>query len=111
MHALDMLPDPRSTSTELKVHVQVLLNRRRRSTEGWDVRQVVLDALGGVLSLLQLGLEAVVLGDITLITGSPIKLLLALVSVLYDAVLIWQHVVYSKGQMRLDKAGSDTTEQ
>lgn len=36
-----------------EVHAQVLLNRQRRSTDGWDVRQVVLDALGGVLSLLQ----------------------------------------------------------
>lgn len=56
-------------------------------------------------------MEAAVLGDATLLTGSPIKLLLALVSVLYDAVLIWQHVVYSKGQTRLDKAGSDAMEQ
>ena len=71
--------------------VQVLLNMRRRSTVGWSVQQVLLDCFGGVLSTLQLLLEAVVLQDVSMVTGDPIKLLLALVSIAYDAVLIAQH--------------------
>ena len=47
------------------------------------------------MSLLQLGLEAVVLSDASLVTGNPVKLLLALVSIAYDTLLIGQHVAYA----------------
>ena len=64
---------------------------RRRSTVGWSVQQVLLDCFGGVLSVLQLLLEASVLQEVSLVTGDPIKPLLGLVSIGYDVVLILQH--------------------
>ena len=91
---------------------QVLLNWQRGSTQGWDVRQVQLDLLGGLLSLLQLGLEAALLRDPGLVTGNPIKLLLALISLAYDCVLIGQHVAYDGPRFsRLPKQASSEQEQ
>ena len=80
----------------MSLHVQVLLNFRRKSTEGWDMRQVFLDVIGGVLSIFQLCLEAAVLADTSLISGNVVKLGLGVVSLLYDGVLIAQHLRYHK---------------
>lgn len=66
---------------------------RRRSTVGWSVQQVLLDCFGGVLSMFQLLLEATVLQDLSLVTGDLAKVLLALVSIGYDAILAWQHFI------------------
>ena len=70
---------------------QVLLNMRRRSTVGWSVQQVLLDCFGGITSIFQLLLEAIVLHDFSLVFGDPIKFLLGLVSIAYDVVLLVQH--------------------
>jgi cystinosin len=54
---------------------------------------MILDLAGGMLSLFQLALEAVVLKDASLITGDPVKLCLGLLSVLYDCLIIFQHFI------------------
>ena len=41
----------------------------RKSTVGFNIGQMILDLAGGILSLAQLALEAIVLKDITVITG------------------------------------------
>jgi len=41
----------------------------RKSTAGFNIGQMILDLVGGILSLFQLALEAVVLKDASLITG------------------------------------------
>ena len=60
-----------------------------------------------LLSLLQLGLEAAVLRNASLITGNPVKLLLALVSVVYDAVLIRQHLLYTRSHRTKQTSEAD----
>ena len=60
------------------------------------MRQVILDIIGGVLSIFQLCLEAAVLHDTSLITGNLVKLGLGAVSLAYDGVLVAQHLRYAK---------------
>jgi cystinosin len=40
------------------------LNRKRKSTTGWSIGNILLDFTGGTLSIVQLVLDAVRLGDI-----------------------------------------------
>ncbi len=57
---------------------------RRRSCSGWNIWNVVLDFMGGVLSLLQLVGDAVDLDDFSSITGNTPKLGLSLISMIFD---------------------------
>ncbi|KAK9826095.1 hypothetical protein WJX81_001816, partial [Elliptochloris bilobata] len=72
---------------------QVLLNHERRSTAGFSIEQVLCDFAGGILSLFQLCLEAVVMQDTSLITGDLAKFGLGVVSLVYDVILMTQHYV------------------
>lgn len=47
----------------MKYSPQVVLNCRRRSTEGWTIHNVLLDFTGGALSLGQLLMDCAVSGD------------------------------------------------
>ena len=82
-----------------------------------DICQCCLqDCFGGVLSILQLALEAAVLRELSLITGDPIKLLLGLVSIAYDAILMVQHFVLyptsqQRGHMRVAADAKDTEDE
>ncbi|BGP72619.1 mannose-1-phosphate guanyltransferase [Rhodotorula toruloides] len=57
-----------------KMVPQAWVNYRRKSTEGWSIENILLDATGGLLSLTQLVLDSWVDGDWTGITGNPGKL-------------------------------------
>jgi len=70
---------------------QVWLNYKRRSTKGWSILNVLLDLLGGVLSLMQLVLDASSTGDWTAATDNPIKFGLGFVSIFFDGVFLMQH--------------------
>lgn len=97
----------------------MVLNYTRRSTAGFSVENVALDAAGGVLSLAQLALDA---PDWDSVLGNPGKLYvrpasfsvcrlthppfpspgsgLAVLSIAYDMVLIAQHVYYTHTHTR-----------
>lgn len=79
--------------TAVKYVPQVLLSFQRKSTNGFNIGQVVCDITGSVFSLGQQALEAFALSDPSVMTGNSIKLLIGLVSLVYDAILIVQHYV------------------
>ncbi len=88
---LYMLSSIKLVITIVKYIPQVLLNYRRKSTMGWNVWNVLLDITGGILSLLQLILDAFDLKDFSAITGNWVKFGLSLASILFDVVFIVQH--------------------
>ena len=55
--------------------------------------QQLLDFSGGLLSLLQLVIDSALQADWSGLTGNPIKLGLANISLLFDVVFILQHFV------------------
>eukprot|EP00401_Gymnodinium_catenatum_P010269 CAMPEP_0117608478 /NCGR_PEP_ID=MMETSP0784-20121206/80829_1 /TAXON_ID=39447 /ORGANISM="" /LENGTH=303 /DNA_ID=CAMNT_0005411753 /DNA_START=50 /DNA_END=961 /DNA_ORIENTATION=+ len=72
---------------------QVWMNYKRKSTDGWSIHNVVLDFLGGFLSVFQLILDAWRLDDWSAVTGDPAKLLLGNFSMVFDVVFMIQHYV------------------
>jgi cystinosin len=75
---------------------QIHLNAVRRSTAGFNIASVVLDALGGTLSLTQLLLDCGATGDWSGIAGDPVKAALGALTLLYDAIYLGQHAWYRK---------------
>lgn len=75
----------------------MLLNRQRKSTVGWNIYNVLLDVQGGVLSLAQQIMDAVLTADWSALTGNPVKLSLALISIGFDLIFIVQHYVLYPG--------------
>ena len=91
--------------TVAKYVPQVLSNYRRQSTVGWSIGQVLLDFVGGVLSVLQLLLDAALQGDWKSFTENPVKLWLGNVSIVFDVVFIVQHYwLYRKASAAEDGA-------
>ncbi|KAF2461395.1 lysosomal cystine transporter [Lineolata rhizophorae] len=77
--------------TLVKYFPQAVENYQRKSTVGWSIYQINLDLSGGVLSMLQLGIDAYLQGSVSGVVGNPIKLALALISIVYDVIFIAQH--------------------
>jgi cystinosin len=64
---------------------QVLLNYERKSTNGWNLWNVIFDCTGGVLSMLQLVLDSVDIGNIKNgLLGNVPKLILGLITLSFD---------------------------
>jgi len=84
-------------ATLVKYMPQVFVNYRRQSTEGWSIWQVLLDITGGILSMVQLVIDASFQGDWSGITGNPTKLGLGYISIFFDIIFIIQHYVLYKG--------------
>lgn len=79
--------------TIFKYIPQVMANYRRQSTLGWSINQVLLDFTGGIFSLLQLMIDSLLQVDWSGLTGNPVKLGLANISLLFDIVFMTQHYV------------------
>ncbi|KAI1103532.1 PQ loop repeat-domain-containing protein [Jackrogersella minutella] len=79
--------------TLVKYAPQLVYNFRNRSTKGWSIWQILLDFLGGILSIAQLLIDSWLQGDWSGLTGNPVKLALGNVSMLYDVVFMTQHYV------------------
>lgn len=73
---------------------QVLLNIRRKSTEGWTIHNILLDFIGGSLSVAQLLLDAGRTNDWSAVTGNPAKLMLGNVSMFFDVIFMVQHFCF-----------------
>lgn len=72
----------------IKYIPQVVLNYRRKSTKGWNIWQVWLDFEGGMLSVIQLLMDAAVCSDWTAVTGNPVKFGLGFVSMMFDLIFM-----------------------
>jgi cystinosin len=82
---------------------QVWMNYKRQSTEGWSIGQILLDFSGGVLSLLQLLIDASLQADWSGVIGNPVKLGLGNISIFFDLIFITQHYLLYR-QAGEDKA-------
>ncbi|CAI2376616.1 unnamed protein product [Moneuplotes crassus] len=84
---------------------QIVLNYRRKSTEGYSILGVIFDFSGGVLSIVQLVIDMILnglsTGEWSLFGGKTdafniVKFGLGVVSVILNTILIFQHfVLYS----------------
>lgn len=83
--------------TVAKYCPQVLVNYQRKSTRGWSILQVLLDLIGGVLSISQLLIDSSLNGDWSGVTGNPVKFALGQVSIMFDAVFVVQHYILYAG--------------
>ncbi len=87
----------------IKYIPQVVMNYRRKSTEGWSIGNILLDLLGGILSLIQMCLLAINYNDWSSLFGSITKLGLGVVSIGFDIIFIIQHyILYKKPKQEED---------
>lgn len=73
--------------------LQALMNYRRKSTTGWSIGNILLDFTGGILSMLQMILNAYNYNDWNSLFGDPTKFGLGLFSVLFDILFMCQHYI------------------
>jgi cystinosin len=79
--------------TLVKYFPQVITNYRNRSTVGWSIEQILLDFIGGVLSIAQLGIDSYLQNDWSGITGNPVKFALGNIAIIFDIVFMTQHYI------------------
>jgi len=72
------------------------MNYRRKSTEGWSIGNILLDFIGGLLSLIQMFLLAINYNDWSSIFGSITKFGLGFISIGFDLIFIVQHYILYK---------------
>ncbi|EEQ33137.1 hypothetical protein MaudCBS49596_002857 [Microsporum audouinii] len=80
-------------ATVVKYCPQVYLNYRLKSTVGWSIYQILLDLIGGILSLIQLVIDSSLENDWSGITGNPAKFGLSNVSIFFDFIFMVQHYI------------------
>ena len=81
---------------------QVVTNYQRKSTAGLAISGAIMDLVGGILSLLQLLIDSSMQSDWSGLTGNPVKLGLAVVSITYDLTILSQHYVFFGPQQLWD---------
>lgn len=79
--------------TFFKYLPQAIHNYKRKSTEGWAIGGMVLDVIGGVASLVQLVIDSGLQSDWSGLTGNPVKLGLANISLAFDIIFLVQHYI------------------
>ncbi|XP_011631176.1 cystinosin homolog isoform X2 [Pogonomyrmex barbatus] len=79
--------------TLIKYVPQAFYNYRRKSTIGWSIGNIFLDFTGGILSMLQMILNAFNYDDWESIFGDPTKFGLGFFSVAFDIFFLIQHYV------------------
>jgi cystinosin len=94
-------------ATFVKYIPQAWLNYKRQSTEGWSIGQILCDITGGVLSILQLVIDASFQGDWGGISGNPLKFGLGCVSIVFDVIFITQHYALYRSSPALEAKRSD----
>jgi len=77
--------------TLLKYIPQAYINFKRKSTIGWSIENILLDISGGILSFLQMFLDALNTGNWEVLYGGGAKLGLSIISIAFDVFFIVQH--------------------
>ncbi|RHZ47360.1 hypothetical protein Glove_585g63 [Diversispora epigaea] len=72
---------------------QMYINFKRKSTVGWSIHNILLDFIGGALSIAQLILDAFTSNNWEGILGDPVKLGLGLLSMSFDLIFMTQHYI------------------
>ncbi|KAK3920500.1 Cystinosin-like protein [Frankliniella fusca] len=101
--------------TLIKYIPQGYMNFRRKSTVGWSIGNILCDFTGGVLSILQMVLDAYNYHDWASIFLSPTKFGLGLISIIFDVFFMVQHYILYRNQAPLHSGyeridGSDSSE-
>ena len=93
--------------TVVKYMPQVWSNFQRKSTVGWSIEQILMDSLGGILSIAQLVIDSSLQKDWSGLTGNPVKFGLGNVSILFDIIFMTQHYILYRGASEIEEDGSD----
>uniref|UniRef100_A0A182MHE0 Cystinosin n=1 Tax=Anopheles culicifacies TaxID=139723 RepID=A0A182MHE0_9DIPT len=96
MHWLDflyVLSYIKLSTTMIKYFPQAYMNYRRKSTEGFEIMNRLLDLAGGLFSILQMVINAWNFDDWNSIGGDPVKFGLGVFSILFDLVFMFQHYI------------------
>jgi len=88
---LNILAQVKVVVSTVKYCPQVWKNYSLKSTTGWSIHNVLLDFVGGALSVAQLILDASIHHDWSAISGDPAKLLLGNLSMFFDVIFVVQH--------------------
>ncbi|XP_021926700.1 cystinosin homolog isoform X2 [Zootermopsis nevadensis] len=88
--------------TLIKYIPQAYMNYKRKSTVGWSIGNIFLDFTGGILSMLQMILNAHNYNDWESIFGDPTKFGLGLFSVVFDIFFIIQHYILYRHSKEID---------
>ncbi|VVC41327.1 Hypothetical protein CINCED_3A018797 [Cinara cedri] len=85
------------TITLIKYIPQAVMNYKRKSTIGWSIGNIFLDFTGGVLSILQMIINAYNYNDWASVFGDPTKFGLGVLSIVFDVLFFLQHYVFYSG--------------
>eukprot|EP01083_Nonionella_stella_P067960 180101_1 len=91
----------------IKYIPQMYMNFKDKSTTGWSIYVVLLDFMGGSLSLLQQILSGFNTNDWSFVSDNIPKLILGLEPVVFDMIFMFQHYVLygdNDSPLRLSKA-------
>ena len=72
---------------------QVVMNIKRKSTTGWSIGNVLLDFIGGSLSMFQSIFDSWLNDNWEGLTGNWVKMGLGVCSLVFDLVFVLQHYV------------------
>ncbi|KAK6331602.1 hypothetical protein TWF718_002151 [Orbilia javanica] len=84
--------------TLIKYLPQIYINYVNKSTEGFSIWQILADFFGGVLSLVQLGIDAALEGGWDGVKGNLVKTGLGVISMALNVVFIIQHYIIYRGK-------------
>ena len=91
----------------MKYMPQVWTNYKRKSTVGWSIGQILLDIVGGVLSIAQLVIDSSLQGDWSGILGNPVKFGLGNVSIFFDIIFVVQHYILYRVKVKSEDDEDD----
>ncbi|KAL9033396.1 MAG: hypothetical protein Q9214_007536, partial [Letrouitia sp. 1 TL-2023] len=94
--------------TVVKYIPQAWTNHRRKSTVGWSIDQILMDVVGGTLSIAQLFIDSSLQNDWSGVTGNPVKLGLGNVSLFFDVIFLLQHYVLYRGANKVKEEQYDS---
>ncbi|KAK6345839.1 hypothetical protein TWF730_010182 [Orbilia blumenaviensis] len=84
--------------TLIKYLPQIYINYINKSTEGFSIWQILADFFGGLLSLVQLGIDAALEGGWDGVKGNIVKTGLGVISMALNVVFIVQHYIIYRGR-------------
>lgn len=98
--------------TLVKYVPQAWINFKRKSTLGFAIDAVLLDFIGGILSIFQLLIDASREREWSTTFGNPTKWLLGNITIFFDIIFIVQHyILYHKQTPASEHADSSGSEQ